>query len=273
VLDRLSSQIERASVSSSGGEATGFIVTSERGNHFVTGDSYGGFISDDGRFVVFSSPGENLVADDANLAPDVFLRDRSLQTTVRVSVDSAGREGSLPCFVDIWENELWCPEISGVLAASGKFVAMTSWQPNHVFGDQNFTRDVFVNDLRARLEFAGLAPVGQTVALGLRSPSAAGRPYLAGLSFGYQPGIALGVRAVPLNADALFFLSIAPPPGLLVGFSGTLDVNGSATAQIIVPNDASLIGMTGYAAFAVGDVAEPLGIAGISNATKITVGP
>lgn len=52
------------------------------------GDSYFPVLSGDSRFVVFQSAASNLVANDNNNATDVFLYDRMLQTTERVSVDS-----------------------------------------------------------------------------------------------------------------------------------------------------------------------------------------
>jgi Tol biopolymer transport system component len=49
-------------------------------------------ISDDGRFVAFSSLASNLVAGDTNGVTDVFVRDRRDGTTTRASVSSAGIE-------------------------------------------------------------------------------------------------------------------------------------------------------------------------------------
>ncbi|MCX7634721.1 MAG: hypothetical protein N2Z74_03130, partial [Syntrophales bacterium] len=46
----------------------------------------------DGRFVLFSSKGTNLVPNDTNLKIDLFLRDRKKGTTVRVNVTSTGAE-------------------------------------------------------------------------------------------------------------------------------------------------------------------------------------
>ena len=46
----------------------------------------------DGRFAAFSSAATNLVAGDTNGLPDVFVRDRLLRRTVRVSVTSAGAQ-------------------------------------------------------------------------------------------------------------------------------------------------------------------------------------
>lgn len=47
-------------------------------------------ISPDGRYVVFSSSGGNLVPDDTNGTVDVFLRDTLLETTIRISTDLSG---------------------------------------------------------------------------------------------------------------------------------------------------------------------------------------
>lgn len=47
-------------------------------------------ISDDGRFVVFTSDAENLVDNDTNGATDIFLRDRELGITKRINVSANG---------------------------------------------------------------------------------------------------------------------------------------------------------------------------------------
>ncbi|MBF9234013.1 M10 family metallopeptidase C-terminal domain-containing protein [Microvirga alba] len=49
-------------------------------------------ISDDGRYVVFSSNASNLVAGDRNNAYDVFRKDMTTGTVVRASTDSNGQE-------------------------------------------------------------------------------------------------------------------------------------------------------------------------------------
>ena len=46
-------------------------------------------ISADGRYVVFTSHANNLVPNDTNDRADIFLRDRTANTTERISVDSA----------------------------------------------------------------------------------------------------------------------------------------------------------------------------------------
>jgi hypothetical protein len=52
-------------------------------------------ISDDGNTVAFLSAAFNLVGNDVNGAPDVFVRDVAAATTERVSVGRAGGEADL----------------------------------------------------------------------------------------------------------------------------------------------------------------------------------
>src|SRR5690349_7429247 len=51
-------------------------------------------VSGDGRFVAFQSRAANLVPGDTNGATDVFVRDRLLGTTTRVSVASDGGQAA-----------------------------------------------------------------------------------------------------------------------------------------------------------------------------------
>jgi Tol biopolymer transport system component len=91
------------------------------------------YISGDGRFVAFNSDASNLVPGDSNATADIFLRDRSLGTTERVSVDSA---------------EVQANNASGVPAISEdwRFVAFRSSATNVVADDTNGFADVFVRD-------------------------------------------------------------------------------------------------------------------------------
>jgi uncharacterized repeat protein (TIGR01451 family) len=89
-------------------------------------------ISSDGRFVVFNSFDE-LVQGDTNNSGDVYVRDRLLDTTERVSVDAAGNQANGTSF-------------SAAISADGRHVAFTSFAPNLVSGDTNRLNDVFVKD-------------------------------------------------------------------------------------------------------------------------------
>ncbi len=84
--DRVNGTTERVSVSSAGTEGDGA----------SGGPSYVLASSGDGRYVEFASVASNLVPDDTNRQWDVFLRDRQLGTTERLSVSSAGVEGNAP---------------------------------------------------------------------------------------------------------------------------------------------------------------------------------
>jgi Tol biopolymer transport system component len=66
----------------------------------VTGDSTFPSLSADGRYVLFHSVSNELVAGDSNEAADVFLRDRVAETTIRVSVGSKGEQADGPAVAD-----------------------------------------------------------------------------------------------------------------------------------------------------------------------------
>jgi Tol biopolymer transport system component len=91
-------------------------------------------ISADGRFVAFVSFSPYLVANDTNMVEDVFVRDRLLETTVRVSVESTGLEANARSLG---------PEISG----DGRYVTFISFATNLVANDVNGRDDVFRHDL------------------------------------------------------------------------------------------------------------------------------
>jgi Tol biopolymer transport system component len=92
-------------------------------------------ISASGRFVAFESNANNLVQGDTNGKQDVFVRDRKMDQTRRVSVSSAGIQGN---------RSSADPSIS----ANGRFVAFDSYAGNLVAGDPGGKSDVFVRDLR-----------------------------------------------------------------------------------------------------------------------------
>ncbi len=98
-------------------------------------------LSPDGRFIAFTSFGDNLVPNDTNIVPDVFLRDLdpacNVNVTARVSVASDGTtEGNLSSFA---------PALSALTPATNiLFVAYSSDATNLVANDTNSTRDILV---------------------------------------------------------------------------------------------------------------------------------
>jgi hypothetical protein len=121
VRDRQSSTTERVSVSTAGVNA----------NY----QSQNASISGDGRYVVFDSTATNLVLGDTNGASDIFVRDRQLGTTVRVSLSSGGVQAN-------------SSSNSAAISSDGRFVAFVSFATN-LTPDTNFSTDVFVRDLQA----------------------------------------------------------------------------------------------------------------------------
>lgn len=120
--DRQTGTTELVSVGNSG----------EAGNHHSAAPE----LSADGRFVVFQSLAGNLAAGDTNTRYDIFLRDRTLQTTQRLSVSTAGAQGNGDSIV---------PSISDDAA----IVAFSSQATTLVAGDTNVAEDVFVRDVAA----------------------------------------------------------------------------------------------------------------------------
>ncbi len=88
-------------------------------------------ISGDGRFVSFASPASTLVAGDTNSTFDVFVHDRLIGTTWRVSLTSAGEQSN-------------GSSTGSVISGDGRCVAFTSDATNLVAGDTNGVADVFV---------------------------------------------------------------------------------------------------------------------------------
>ena len=90
-------------------------------------------LSADGRFVAFQSDATNLVPVDSNQRTDVFVRDRRLGTTSRLSLGPLSVQGDQPSSR---------PQIS----ADGRFVAFQSIATNLVPADTNSAPDIFVHD-------------------------------------------------------------------------------------------------------------------------------
>ena len=119
--------IERVSVSTSGVEANG-----------ESSAPLYDAASADGRFVVFESDATNLVPADGNGLRDVFVRDRLLGTTTRVSEALGGGDAF---------GESRYPSIS----EDGRWIAFSSDAPNLVIDDTNGFQDVFVFDRQTGL--------------------------------------------------------------------------------------------------------------------------
>ena len=119
VHNRATSRTRRVSVSNSGAQA-----------HL---SSTVAAVSADGTIVAFESAATNLDGADSNGRWDIFVRNRVLHRTWRVSVSSSEVQAN---------GASYLPAIS----ADGRFVAFESEASNLVKGDTNGVFDVFVRN-------------------------------------------------------------------------------------------------------------------------------
>jgi Tol biopolymer transport system component len=98
------------------------------------GSSYVTSMSFDGRYVLFSSLASDLVPNDTNNERDIFVRDRLLGITTRVSVDSFGVETNGDSHARF-------------ISADGRFATYSSLGDNLVPNDVNGVQDIFVHEL------------------------------------------------------------------------------------------------------------------------------
>jgi Tol biopolymer transport system component len=167
--DLRSGRIERADVSDSGAQPDSY--------------SYGGAISADGRYVVFTSAAGNLVPGATAGVENVYLRDLRRHHTELISASTGSG-----------------PQVGGssqpAVSADGRYVAFSSNRADLVPGDTNSAADVFVRDRRT----------GSTVLVSVHSD---GAPAAAG---SFRPSISAdGSRVVFTSRDRGLASSAAKP--------------------------------------------------------------
>jgi len=144
---------------------TELVNVSSNGTH-GNGISTAGGVSADGRFVVLASGASNLVPGDTNGVSDVFVRDRLLQTTERVSIATGGTQANAS------SGDAFGGQSAASISGDGRFVVFESNATNLVPDDSNGRRDVFVHDrLTGSTERLSVATAG-----GSGNADAAGRP-------------------------------------------------------------------------------------------------
>ncbi|HYI52749.1 MAG TPA: FG-GAP-like repeat-containing protein [Microlunatus sp.] len=151
IRDRVAKVTDRVSLTGAGREGDGA--------------SGGPAISRDGRYVAFSSSAANLVSGDTNNSADVFVRDRSLGTTTRISIATGGAQAN-------------GPSGGASISGDGRYVGFPSEASTLVAGDTNGSTDVFVRDL----------VVGSTVRVNVTDDEeeTTGRVHLGGVGDGGQ---------------------------------------------------------------------------------------
>lgn len=119
MFDQMTNKTKRVSVNSQGQQTNG---PSEHHS-----------ISDDGRFITFSSEATNLVPNDTNNKSDIFIYDSQTGETTRISNGVNGQQSN---------GESLYPPIS----ADGHLIAFSSEANNLVFNDTNGKSDIFLYD-------------------------------------------------------------------------------------------------------------------------------
>lgn len=127
VRDRQSLQTTRASLGIGGADSNGLSTQPS--------------ISNDGRFVSFSSIATNLVISDTNGMRDVFVRDRMLNFTIRLSESGNGVAGN----DDSGNGSI--VSLGAPVSADGTHVAFASLASNLIDHDLNDDSDIFVRNL------------------------------------------------------------------------------------------------------------------------------
>jgi Tol biopolymer transport system component len=194
VHDRQTGETTRVSVATDGTQSDG--------------PSLEASISADGRYVAFRSTGANLVPGDTNVASDIFVRDRLLGQTTRVSLSSSETQGSA---------DSYAPSIS----SDGRYVAFASIAADLVPGDVGYT-DIFVRDRQAGATTRVSVASGGTAANGDSynpSISADGRcTAFSSWAYNLDPGDTNGFSDVFLNDRGPHNLSLSPNSGsFLIG--------------------------------------------------------
>lgn len=187
-------------------------------------------VSQDGRYVVFSSTSTNLVAGDANGKTDIFLRDRQTNTTVLVSKNpSTGAQGN---------DDSFAP----VISSDGNFVAFASKANTLLPGEQDpagTTGKVFRYNVQTQaLELVSARPSGAVSGANSGEPSisADGR-FVAFTSFAETFGPADNNRANDvyvrdMNGTTVQLVSVKTGGGG-AGDKASFDSNISADGRFV----------------------------------------
>lgn len=158
-------------------------------------------IDGDGSIVAFSSEATNLVVNDTNSARDVFVRNRGVGTTARVSLtDADGQAGGASTDAGIDD--------------SGLSVVFTSAAPSLATGDTDTQPDVFVRNRSAL-----------TTTLVSRTPTSS-EPN-AGSD---EPVISGDASAVAFHSEATNLGPTSPGGQVFVRRAGVTDLASSSTA-------------------------------------------
>ena len=148
-------------------------------------------LSANGQFAAFTSRASDLVANDTNSQPDVFVRDLKTGTITLVSINSEGTASGFGL------------SANPVLSADGRFVAFASGANDLVVNDTNGTQDIFVRDLKT----------GTTTLVSVNSAGVG-----SGNSFSFEPVFSTNGRFVAFTSFASDLVANDTNGGIKDGF-------------------------------------------------------
>lgn len=224
------------------------------------GDSFAEAISDDGRFVTYSSKATNLVKGDTNKASDVFLLDRKTNKTTRISVSSAHKQGD-------------GASAESTISADGRYIAFVSLSTNLVPGDANGTYDVFLYDRTTHTtELVSRNTLGQQM------PSRSDRPSISGdgryIAFASETfgGTHVYLRDRVAKTTTLISHAATGPVG--TGFSSSPSVSGNGRYVAFQTNDHTLLPLNVIdGVFVYDTTTKKLTAASVNNSGGFAIGP
>jgi hypothetical protein len=182
------------------------------------GGSFDPSISGNDRFVAFDSAATNLVPNDTNGWPDIFLRDLVTGVTTRVSVTTGGGQSS---------SQSAIPGIS----ADGQKIVFYCYAPL-VPGDTNGVTDIYLRDLGAT-HFTSLCDPGVGGVMACPCSNAPAGPGQGCNNSAATGGAILTASGVAyLSADSVVFTTSGEKPAATsVLLQGTTTNNGAVYGQ------------------------------------------
>jgi trimeric autotransporter adhesin len=111
------------------------VVNTDSSNNQVSGNYpyTASSVSNDGRYVLFSTYADNLIPNDVGNSVDIFLKDMHTGAISRINVDDSG--------------EVIANARIGDMSADGRYITFSSGSNNIATGDNNFRDDVFIKDM------------------------------------------------------------------------------------------------------------------------------
>jgi len=113
------------------------LISATPGGAAANADGQLASVSSDGRYLIFDSDADNMVANDGNFVRDVFYLDRTNVTIRRVSLTTAGTEA----------NAASRANYRPLISDNGRWAAFESDASNLTGSDNNGATDVFVRDM------------------------------------------------------------------------------------------------------------------------------